>query len=296
MSQLVSVVIRTLNEAKYLPELLSKIKEQVTPDFSVEVVVVDSGSTDTTIPVAKKFGARVTTIDKTEFTFGRSLNIGCEVARGDVLVFVSGHCVPTDEFWLERLCRPIFEGVAGYTYGRQLGRDTTKFSENQLFLRYFGVASEIPARGFFINNANSAIARKVWKEFRFDENILGLEDMELAKRYTSRGGKTAYSADAGVYHIHDESWAQTFRRYEREAISLKQIMPEIRLTFFDMCRYIAVAIIMDLKAAYTGKVILKEFMPILKFRVAQYRVSYIVNLFHRRMSDKKMVDFFCPKS
>ena len=71
---IVSIVIRTLNEEKYLNELLTEISNQNHPDFDVETIIIDSGSTDNTILIAKKHNCRITYIDKEEFTFGRSLN------------------------------------------------------------------------------------------------------------------------------------------------------------------------------------------------------------------------------
>ena len=135
--KLVSIVIRTLNEARYLPELLEAIKNQVRESFDIEVVVVDSGSSDMTIRIAEEFGCRITTISKKLFTFGRSLNVGSEFANGDILVYVSGHCIPTNEEWLKNLINPLILGKAGYTYGRQIGRETTKFSEKKIFEKYY---------------------------------------------------------------------------------------------------------------------------------------------------------------
>ena len=75
-------------------------------------------------------------IKKEDFSFGKSLNVGCNFSNGDYLVFVSGHCIPVDNHWLENLVSPL-EDNCGYTYGKQIGRGTTKFSENQLFKKYF---------------------------------------------------------------------------------------------------------------------------------------------------------------
>lgn len=129
---LVSIVIRTLNEARHLPAVFEAIQHQRLPDVKVEVVLVDSGSTDGTVEIASDNGARITTIDKSEFTFGRSLNRGCDAAEGEILVFISGHCVPVGTDWLAELIKPIRDGVAAYTYGRQVGNGESKFSECQL--------------------------------------------------------------------------------------------------------------------------------------------------------------------
>ena len=211
-----SIVIRTLNEARHLPELLLGIKEQ-RYDGGVEVIVVDSGSTDRTLEIAEMHHARIVHIKREEFSFGRSLNVGCEAATGGCLIFISGHCIPVSEHWLANLVAPLADGKAVYSYGRQIGNDSSRFSERQLFKKYFPSEDAVPQReGFFANNANSALLTTTWKQYKFDEALTGLEDMELAKRLVSDGQKVAYVASAPVFHLHDEKWAQVRRRYERE--------------------------------------------------------------------------------
>tara|TARA_B100000575_G_scaffold86955_1_gene68804 strand:+ start:3157 stop:4053 length:897 start_codon:yes stop_codon:yes gene_type:complete len=291
---LVSIVIRTLNEATYIAELLEAIDMQTRQNFEVEVVIIDSGSTDATLSIAQSYGCKITFITKDQFTFGRSLNMGSDFANGDILVYISGHCVPTDSEWLMKLIKPIVDGVAGYTYGRQIGRDTTKYSEGKIFEKYFPSQSKIPQNDFFCNNANSAVARKVWSEFKFDEQITGLEDMELAKRFVEKEGRMAYVADACVYHIHNESWFQTRRRYERESIALQSIMPEVQIRVFDMIRYIWASVISDARAAIDEGCFLREFYGIMKFRFAQFSGSYRGNHDHRELSKKRKENYFYP--
>ena len=84
----VSIIIRTLNEERYLPELLTSIQGQKST-FSHEIVLVDSGSTDQTLEIARQHNCRILNIKREEFSFGRSLNIGCSAAKGFFLVFVS---------------------------------------------------------------------------------------------------------------------------------------------------------------------------------------------------------------
>lgn len=292
---LVSIVIRTLNEQRHLSELLTSIQNQDTEDFKIESVIIDSGSTDDTLKIAESFGCRITHIMKKEFTFGRSLNMGCEFADGEILVFVSGHCVPVSAVWLKELIRPIRAGVANYTYGKQVGRDTTKFSEVKLFEKYFPERSKIPQEGFFVNNANSAISRGVWEKLRFDELITGLEDMELAKRMVEdEVGLTAYVSEAPVYHIHDESWSQTKRRYEREAIALQKIMPEVHVNIWDALRYFCSGVSIDYSAAMKLGVLHREWLSIPKFRAAQFMGTYLGNHEHRMLSRKKRDQYYYP--
>ncbi len=290
----VSLVIRTLNEARYLPELLEGVARQQLHGLDVQTVLIDSGSTDGTLDVAQQFGCTITHIRREEFSFGRSLNRGCEAASGDVLVFVSGHCVPTDEHWLQRLCQPIVDGLAAYTYGRQLGGPDSHYSECRIFEKYYPAQSRIPQQGFFCNNANSALSRAAWAAHRFDEELTGLEDMELAKRLVAAGGKVAYVAEAAVYHHHQESWAQVKRRFEREAIALQKIMPQIHVGLLDTARYIVSSIQHDVRQARANGGLKGRLQDIVRYRVAQYSGSYKGNHEHRRLSRSEKDHYFYP--
>lgn len=295
MKELVSVVIRTLNEEKHLEELLTEIDAQVSELFDIEKVIVDSGSTDRTLKIAKKYNCRITYIKKEDFTFGRSLNIGCNFAKGKYLVFVSGHCIPASSSWLHELVFPLTQEYAVYTYGRQVARDTTKFSERQLFDKYFPEKGNVPQEGFFCNNANSAIKKDIWSKYLFDESLTGCEDMFLAKQIVSDGLKLGYVAKAPVYHIHDETWEKVQIRYEREAIALQKIMPEVHVTLLDMVRYMAIGILKDLKVAKREGVFWKELSSIFLFRYSQYVGAYKGNHIHRKLSKEMKIKYFYPR-
>lgn len=294
MRPLVSVVIRTLNESKYLDELLRVIRKQDTSRYRLEIVIIDSGSTDNTLAIAEKYSCRITHIKKSDFTFGKSLNDGCLFSDGDYLVFVSGHCIPTTKSWIENLVRPLEKNCA-YTYGRQQARDTTKFSEEQLFKKYFPENSKIPQEGFFCNNANAAVRRDVWEKYRFDEELTGCEDMYLAKTIIKNGGLIGYVADASVFHIHDESWKQVGTRYEREALALQKIMPEVKISFVDFLKYFFIGVAKDLKAAFIDKVLFKEFYSIICFRFNQYHGAYKGNKLNRLISQDMKLKYFYPR-
>ena len=292
----VSVVIRTLNEAKWLPALLDAVYRQNVDGMAVEVVVVDSGSTDGTFELASERGCNMVRIEKSDFTFGRSLNYGCAAAKGKWLVFVSGHCIPASDGWLAELVAPLREGTCSYTYGRQVGREPlTKFSETQLFEKYFPQTSEVPQDGFFCNNANSALTKAVWEEHQFDEELTGLEDMELAKRLYLDGHKIGYVAEAAVEHIHEESWGQVKRRYEREALALRDIMPEVTLGIRDCIRYIAVGVMFDFAAALRDRRLHREVVDIIMFRTMQYVGIYKGNHLHRQVSRETKEKYFYPR-
>lgn len=291
----VSVVLRTYNEQRHLRALLEGIRDQETDGFDIETVMVDSGSTDDTLRIAAEFPVRVVPIRKEDFTFGRSLNVGCAAATGDALVFVSGHCIPTHRRWIADLVAPLGRDGIVYTYGGQVGDHTSHFSEKQIFAKYFPAQDKLPQQGFYCNNANAALLTSAWHAHRFDEELTGLEDMHLAKRLVSQGHRLGYVAGASVFHLHQETWAQVQRRFEREAIALQHIMPEVHLRLRDINRYFFSALLLDMGAALQQSVLTSEFLDILRYRFRQFRGSYRGNHIHRKLSRQAKEAYFYPR-
>ena len=291
---LVSIIIRTLNEAKHLKKILTRIGEQEAGGLETEVVLVDSGSTDNTLEIAESHQCKIIHITREEFSFGRSLNMGCEVARGEILVMISGHCVPADSYWLKALCQPLIDNKAAYTYGRQVGGPDSHYSECRIFAKYYPKENQIQQADFYCNNANSAIKRAAWARYEFDEILTGLEDMELAKRLVDDGGKVAYVAESCVYHYHDETWNGIKRRFERESIALKAIMPQIHIGKRDFIRYLFSSIWFDWVSAWKENKFARKAIEIVQYRFYQYSGSYIGNNDHRKLSHAQKEEYFFP--
>lgn len=290
-----SIIVRTLNEARYLPDLLEAIDAQRS-EFRSEVIVVDSGSTDGTVDIAKAHGCRILTIAREEFSFGRSLNIGCQAADGRYLVMISGHCVPCHGSWLQRLVTPLADGLAAYTYGRQLGGPETHWSEHRIFAKYFPEQTAIPQQGIYCNNANSALLRTAWETHQFDETLTGLEDMHLAQRLVANGEKIGYVAEAGVFHYHHESWPQVNRRFEREALALQHIRPDLVVRKRDFLRFLFKGVSNDLQHAQKHGVPVQRWPSIWHYRLAQYWGSYCGNRNSRELSASLRESYFYPTS
>jgi glycosyltransferase involved in cell wall biosynthesis len=292
---LTSIIIRTYNEQKHLHQLLSKVFEQEQKLTDIEVVIVDSGSTDKTLEIAKSHGCRITHISQSDFTFGRSLNYGCKFARGDIFVCISGHCIPVNEQWLDKLIKPLVDGNVPYVYGKQQAHGTTRYSEKCHFDKWFPDYSKNPQEGFFCNNANSALTREAWQKYSFNEDLTGLEDMFLAKQIVTEGEHIAYVGSAAVYHIHEESWRQVKLRYEREAIALQRIMPEVHFSLLDFIRFYFAGVFSDISVALREKVFLRKFGEILMFRLMQFWGTYKGNHEHRKLSIARKRNYFYPK-
>jgi 2-desacetyl-2-hydroxyethyl bacteriochlorophyllide A dehydrogenase len=218
----ISVIIRTFNEERFLPDLLNALKRQSLQDF--ETIVVDSGSMDRTREIATQKADKLLPIESHDFTFGHSLNIGIQEACGKYIAIVSAHTVPFNEQWLVKLIEPLRDNKTAMVYGRQIGEKSSKFSETQDMRRTFGPKRAVlrPPR-FFANNANSALRKDLWREHPFDETLLGLEDIEWAKYWMERSYRVVYEPEAALYHIHEENWRQIRKRYYREAVAARWI-------------------------------------------------------------------------
>jgi glycosyltransferase involved in cell wall biosynthesis len=291
----VSIVIRVYNEDRHIGALLRAIVSQDWRENDREIVLVDSGSTDTTLQIASRFPTKIVHIDRADFSFGRSLNMGCAAATGDVLVFISGHCIPVAKTWLQELVAPLGKDGVVYCYGGQIGNGDSFYSERQIFAKYFPAQSRIPQEGYFCNNANSALLRAVWDSNRFDEELSGLEDMHLAKKLVGLGHKIGYVAEAAVYHLHEESWAQVKRRFEREAIALQEIMPEVHLSFLNFAVYWISAVLLDLRAATRHRALLASVGEIVLYRLMQYWGAYRGNHMHRQISKRRKDAYYYPR-
>lgn len=217
-----SIIIRTYNEARFLPGLLSAIGRQ---DYhAAETIVVDSGSVDGTLAIARERADKVIPIESRDFTFGYSLNVGIRVARGRFIAIVSAHTLPVDDRWLAELLAPLADPQTAMVYGRQMGGPSSNLSETRDMQRVFGTRRRVlkPPQ-FFANNANSAISKALWDQHPFDETLLGLEDIEWAKYWMERHYRVVYEPRAVLYHIHEENASQVRRRYFREAVAARRI-------------------------------------------------------------------------
>jgi rhamnosyltransferase len=270
---LVSIVVRAFNEEQHLGALLEGIRRQRL-DVPWEVVLVDSGSTDRTRQIAADGGCRLVHIRSEDFTFGRSLNLGLEAARGEFAVIVSAHCEPIDENWLANLIEPFDDERVALVYGKQRGKETTKYSEHQIFESWFPEANIDDYEVAFCNNANSAIRRTIWQQLPFDESLSGLEDLDWAKRVKERDFHIYYRADAGVYHIHDETRQQTYRRYFREALAFREIYPNEVFRFRDFLKYFALNTSSDALHALRDGMLLQSSFSIPSFRLMQFWATY----------------------
>jgi len=267
-----SIVIRAFNEEAHIARLMDGIQHQTVND--VQIILVDSGSTDQTIHHAKNYGAEIIEIEPEQFSFGRSLNKGIEFAAGEWIVIASAHVYPVYPDWIEKLLEPFSDPSIALVYGKQRGCETSKFSEKQIFKQWYPERSQIPQSHPFCNNANAAIRKELWRKHGYDETLPGLEDLEWAKWALENNFRIAYSADAEIIHVHDETWRGIHRRYLREGMAFKQIYPQEKFGFLELLHLFYTNSINDMAAAGRQALLGKELFNILKFRWNQFYGTY----------------------
>jgi len=263
-----SVIIRAYNEEKHIGRLLEGIQQQALKD--VEIILVDSGSTDGTVSIAESFAARIVRIPSAEFTFGRSLNFGLRAATRELVVIASAHVYPVYPDWLESLLHPFEDEKVALTYGKQRGPDSAKYSEQQIFQQWYPDTSRLNQMTAFCNNANAAIRKSLWEQNPYDEALTGLEDLAWAKWAQEQGHKIAYVHEAEIIHIHQETPRGVFNRYRREAMAYKKIYPESHFNVYDFLRLMTTNIFSDLWHAARERVLWKNIASIFWFRLMQF--------------------------
>jgi len=267
-----SIVIRAFNEEKHIGRLLDGIQQQTRQDC--EIILVDSGSTDSTLAIAARYPLKIVHIQPENFSFGRSLNLGITEAQGEFIVIASAHVYPVYPDWLERLLAPFVNPKVALSYGKQRGNSTTKFSEEQIFSRWFPEQSATNQTHPFCNNANAAIRRSLWVRNPYNETLSGLEDLEWAHWALGQGYALSYVAEAEIVHVHDETPAGIYNRYRREAMSIKHIFPQERFHFGDFARLLLTNIVSDMWHAARKHVFWASLGSIFWFRFMQFWGTY----------------------
>jgi rhamnosyltransferase len=220
-----SIVIRAKNEARFIGDTLAAITQQ---EFSsdMEIIVVDSGSTDGTIDIVKTFPATLLQIPPESFTYGRAMNIGIEAARGKHIVSVSAHTQPIGKRWLEYLLEPFADERVCGSYGRQIPRsDATPL---EVFgMHYTGVASahrRVQRSNAMFSNANGAIRRDLWETEHFDEHVAGAEDLVWTRIMLRRGYEIVFEPRACAYHSHGVPLGKHLRQILRDLPTVARSM------------------------------------------------------------------------
>jgi len=195
---MVSIVIRTKNEERWISLCLKAVFDQDYRDF--EVIIVDNKSTDATLTKARAFNAKIIGID--DYLPGKALNLGIAPSKGEFICSISGHCIPVNNKWLSNLLKNFNDREVAGVYGRQESLPYTSDFDKRDLINIFGLDKKIQIKDSFFHNANSMIRRDVWEKIPFDEKVTNIEDRVWAREVLRRGYKIIYEPEASVYHYH----------------------------------------------------------------------------------------------
>jgi glycosyltransferase involved in cell wall biosynthesis len=219
----ISVVIPVKDGERYLEQLLEAVAEQQ----PLEILVIDSGSSDRSAQIAAAAGARLLEIEPEEFGHGRTRNLGAESTSGDLICFLTQDATPCPG-WLDayREAFALDERI-GAAYGPHLPRaDTSPMIARELSEFFAGFS---PAGGpvvqrlggpAFLSNVNACYARACWEQIRFPD-IEYSEDQAFGKEMLERGWSKVYHPGAAVLHAHDYRPVEFMRRYFDEYRGLR---------------------------------------------------------------------------
>ncbi len=248
MAAAVTVAVPVFNGARYLDEVLAAVRAQRV-DREVEILVVDSGSTDGSRSIASRHGARVLEIPKAEFSHGGTRNRMMELSEGEHVAFLTQDATPAHDRWLASLLAG-FEAAgdvalvfgphearpdASHMIKCEMERHFATFGDGGIDVQRLGrSAAEIsqyrrfPGRWTFFSDVNGCVAKWAWRQVPYRE-VPYAEDQLLGREMIEAGFAKAYHPDARVLHSHDYPPAQFLRRYFDEFRSLREVLDHVEV-------------------------------------------------------------------
>jgi rhamnosyltransferase len=223
-----SLMIPTKNGGELFKKVVKGLQNQ-TCWADVEFIVVDSGSTDDTVAVARAAGAKCISIPPAEFNHGATRDFGISLAGTNRVVMTVQDAVPRDSCMIENLLRALDEdGVAG-AYAHQIAQPSADaITKRNLVLHFTGsharAVQSVPSAAHYdslnprekhavsnFDNVCSALRKDVWELEKFGRVNFG-EDIDWAQRVIKRGYKIIYEPAAAVIHSHDRPISYEYKR------------------------------------------------------------------------------------
>jgi len=201
----------------HLARHLAQLRERL----GVEVLVIDSGSSDGTVELAERSGFRVHRIPTGEFGHGRTRNLGVRLATGDIVCFLTHDVLPCSPDWPLRFAAALADPTVAGVYGRQVPRDASTMEMFFVALNYPeeplrfdprpGGYHPRPGRVLF-SNAFSAVRRETALRIPFPEQASYSEDLIWAQRALAAGHSLRYEPTAEALHAHVYDFRGLYRR------------------------------------------------------------------------------------
>ena len=171
-------------------------------------------------------------ITKKEFTHGHSRNLGASRSDADIIVFMTQDALPADRDLIRNLIRPVAEGAAAVSSARQIAkkdadpieRITREFNyPDKSSIKSAADIEKLGIKAFFSSNVCAAYDKRIFDQLGgFHDELMFNEDMVFAAEALKAGYKSAYTAGARVYHSHNYTGREQYRRNKEIGRSQKQ--------------------------------------------------------------------------
>lgn len=237
----VSVIIPTYNAGADIRELLAALKGQAGIG-EVEIIVVDSGSTDQTVEECQYAGVRIVSIDHEDFSHSYARNLGADKASGDYLLFMTQDALPTDSSWLYRLMSVVIDGkaVAVSPVETDDGRGDLKYrTDIWNHIRYLGLdrgdrltsysddmSDHEMRRNAQLTDVTNLISKKIFDKYKFEGDYA--EDLRLGLALIKDGYSLAQVSSVKVRHAHNRSAEYIRRRTYVDRKALCTLFPGMK--------------------------------------------------------------------
>jgi O-antigen biosynthesis protein len=233
MPRTVSVIVPVKDGARFLEELIAAVHAQAADAADLELLVIDSGSSDGSPAIARAAGADVLEIPAHEFGHGRTRNLGAERTSGELICFLTQDATPLPG-WLAAFQEAFdLDPRVGAAYGPHRSRPDTSPMIARELEEFFDThapdgrpALQGPGGEAFLSNANAAYQRGCWKELRLPD-VRYSEDQAFAQAMLAAGWLKVYHPAAAVLHAHDYSPAAFARRYFDEYRGLRETIGHV---------------------------------------------------------------------
>lgn len=207
----ISVIVPAYNAAATLGRCLAALTEQTLPPE--EILVVDDGSSDETVEIARCYDVRV--ISQANAGPAAARNTGAQAACGDLLFFTDADCSPAQD-WVERMAvpfaNPMVAGAKGI-YQTLQTEPVARFVQIEYEDKYDRMRGQ---EGIdFVDTYSAAYRRDIFLEAGgFDTSFptASVEDQEFSFRLARAGRRLVFVPDARVRHIHDRTMVEYAQR------------------------------------------------------------------------------------
>src|SRR5882724_11820027 len=219
---LVSIIMRSFNEARALRETLPTLAAQEYKNW--ELIVIDSGSSDGSQELIRSAQPRhFIQISPHEYNPAWVMNYGMQLARSEFGIFLNADATPQATNWLRPLVEALLDPQVAAVFGRQIPRPDCQAVFAHDYERCFGKNRESAGWEHFFSMASSGIRKDIWAKRGFDQRMQYSEDDEYTRWCRAQNYKIVYAPESVVMHSHNYTPEQAYKRSFGEARALAAV-------------------------------------------------------------------------